>query len=79
MNERSVGFLVGGLLILFLVIYAIIVFFAWRDNAWIFARYHPPPLENGFQPGGPLVELTPAQIQLRRSCITGGVCTPEQS
>lgn len=58
-------------LIIILVIYAIILWWTHRNRTWIFAPYRPPPLPNGFQPGGEVVSLTPAQQACRKQVLTG--------
>lgn len=58
-------------LIILLIIYAIFLYWAYVNRRWIFAPYKPPPLKNGFQPGGEVISLTPAQQACRKQVLTG--------
>lgn len=58
-------------LIVFLIIYAIFLYWAFVNRRWIFAPYEPPPLKNGFQPGGDVVSLTEAQQECRKQALLG--------
>ncbi len=58
-------------LIVLLIIYAIFLYWAFVTRRWIFAPYMPPPLKNGFQPGGDVVSLTPAQQTCRQQVLLG--------
>ncbi len=56
---------------MFLIIYAIFLYWAFVRRRWIFAPYEPPPLTNGFQPGGDVVSLTEAQQECRKQVLLG--------
>ena len=58
-------------LIVFLIIYAVFLYWAFVNRRWIFAPYMPPPLKNGFQPGGDVITLTPAQQACRKQVLLG--------
>lgn len=73
--SRRTVMIIGGLLLLALFIYLIVVFYAYKNGWWIFGPYTPPPLENGWQPGGPLQQLTPEQAAARRNCLINNECS----
>jgi hypothetical protein len=59
------------ILIVALIIYAAVIYWTYVNRTWIFAPYTPPPLANGFQPGGQVISLTPAQQACRKQVLTG--------
>ena len=75
--------ILGIILIIALIIYAIILFWTHRNQRFIFASYKPPILKDGFYPAGDqVIPLTPEEqlcrqhalgvtgIQPPTSCIT---------
>lgn len=68
--SKSVNVVVGIVLILLLVVYAIFLYISYREKIWIFAPYKVPPLQNGFQPNGQVKQLTPAEQARRRAQFT---------
>lgn len=56
------------LLIIFLIGYAIFIFYEYKHKKFIFSPYVPPPLPNNmFEPMGQSVPLTPQQISDRKA------------
>ena len=68
---KSTNVIIGIVLLIVLVIYGIFVYISYRDQKWIFEPYDPPPLKNGFRPGGKPVPLTSAEIARRKAQLTG--------
>lgn len=71
MTSKGTIYSIAIFLGLALLIYAGIVIWAYDQQKLMFAPYVPPPLTNGWQPGGPVSILTPAEQSQRRSQLTG--------
>lgn len=56
-----------------LFILLIVVVYQMRTKTGIFAQYKAPPLENGWQPGGPVVDVPPDVIAQRAAAINSNV------
>jgi len=77
-KEWSIVILVVTLLAL--IIYGIFLYEMYVQQKFIFTPYVPPPLENGFQPLGGIVKITPEQQYQRCVAILGfSSCTPPSS
>jgi hypothetical protein len=59
------------IVITFLIIigYTIFIIIMAKGKKWIFSTYKPPPLTNGLQPGGDVVERSPDVTALQQSTI----------
>ncbi len=66
---HGAGLIVTIIILILIVIYAIILWWSYRNGKFIFTPYILPPLENGFQPGGNVIFLTPAEIAARKKSI----------
>ncbi len=56
-------------ILILIVIYAIFLWWAYRNGKFIFSSYVLPPLKNGFQPGGQVIFLTAQEIAARKAAI----------
>jgi hypothetical protein len=63
------AFILSILLIIILIGYAIFLYWAYRNQRFIFSPYVPNIGANLFQPGGKVINLTEAQITCRQHAL----------
>ena len=57
------------ILIIALIVYTIVIFWAYTEGKWIFSPYVQPPLPGGFQPAGKVVSLSALQQKCRKEVL----------
>jgi hypothetical protein len=61
--------IIGIILIIVILAYAIFIWWAYVNQRFIFSPYTPNLGPGLFQPGGPVLELTPEQIKCRQFAL----------
>lgn len=75
----EIGVIIGIILIIIVVIYAIVLFWAYRNQRFIFSPYEPNIGPGLFQPGGAVQQLSEEQILCRQYALGTLTGTPPAS